>query len=225
MEASWAALKSSQQFVQGLKHLLRQAFADVVLELPAAGQERRKALIGRHSEQTLLVEQFAHSGAYGTTCGLAHISYSKVQPPGAFAAGCGDASQCRTVEQETRRYAGVAQQAFEAGVRRGFQAAERCAAYLVEVGFSDFPVAPSPAPRPTASGAFQQGDLGVVLKWLSLFEQIEVLRPVLGLGVVRWIGADNLDVEGFVLICRRHLAVGLGSADQDQELPRRSRVG
>ena len=129
-------LEAAQELVQGVQDLFGQALADLVLVLAAVLQQGGEALRARHAQEPGLSEEQAHGGRDRPSRGREHVRDAKVEPAGAFAPRRGDEAQSGAVEEQPRRHAGVAQEAFHASVGRGFEAAVRpraAARYVVEV--------------------------------------------------------------------------------------------
>ena len=131
-----SGLEATQKLVQGVQDLLGQALADLVLVLAAVLQQGGEALRARHAQEPGLSEEQAHGGRDRPPRGGKHVRDAKVEPAGAFAPRRGDESQGSAVEEQSRRHAGVAQEAFHAPVGRGFEAAVRSrptARHVVEI--------------------------------------------------------------------------------------------
>ncbi len=107
-------LEAAQQLVERVQHLFGEPLADLVLILPAVGEQRGEPPVARDGQQPRLAEQQAQGGGDGPTGGLDHVGYAEVEPARALAARSRDEAQCDAVEQQPRRDAGVAQQALHA---------------------------------------------------------------------------------------------------------------
>ena len=131
-----SGLEAAQELVEGVQDLLGQAFADLVLVLAAVLEQGGEALRARHAQEPGLSEEQAHRGRDRPPRGGEHVRDAKVEPAGAFAPRRGDEPERSAVEEQSRRHAGVAQEAFHAPVGRGFEAAVRprpAARHVVEV--------------------------------------------------------------------------------------------
>ena len=118
-------LESAQQLVERVQDLLGEALAHLVLVLAAVLEQSGEALLARLAQEPGLAEEQAHRGRDRPSCGGEHVRDAKVEPAGAFAPRCGDEPQGGAVEEQPRRDAGVAQEAFHAAVGRGFETAVR----------------------------------------------------------------------------------------------------
>ena len=114
-------LEAAEHLVQRVEHLLGELLADLVLELAAVVEQRAEPLLLRKDEQPLLAEQQAHRRADRAARGLRHRPDLELQPAGALAARRRDEPQDRAVEEQASWDAGLAEQAFHATVRRGFE--------------------------------------------------------------------------------------------------------
>ena len=73
-------LEAPQQLVEGVKDLLGEAFADLVLEFAAVPQQGGEALFRWRRQQPCLAEQLSHRRADRPACGLAHVRDLEVHP-------------------------------------------------------------------------------------------------------------------------------------------------
>ena len=118
-------LESAQQLVERVQDLLGEAFAHLVLVLAAVLEQGGEALLARLAQEPGLAEEQAHRGRDRPPRGGEHVRDAEVEPAGALAPRRGDEPQGGAVEEQPRRDAGVAQEAFHAAVGRGFESAVR----------------------------------------------------------------------------------------------------
>ena len=92
-------LHTTQQGVERVQHLLRQALADLVLKLTALIEQRRQPLVTRQRQQTFLTEQQAQGGNNRSASGQNHIGDAKIEPAGILATRSRDQPQRRAVKE------------------------------------------------------------------------------------------------------------------------------
>ena len=116
-------LEAAQELVEGVQHLLGEAFRDLILESAAVLKQRGQALVARQVQQAMLAQEQPQRGADRPARGLRHVRDAEVQPARTLAARRGDQAQRAAVEEEACRHTSLAQQPFHAAVRRGLKPA------------------------------------------------------------------------------------------------------
>ena len=120
-----SGLEAAQELVEGMQYLLGQTLADLVLILAAILEQRGEALRARLAEEPVLAEEQPHCSRDRPSRGGEHIRNAKVEPARALAPWRRNEAKGCTVEEQSRRHAGMAQEAFHAAVGRGFEATAR----------------------------------------------------------------------------------------------------
>ena len=113
-------LKSAQHLVEGVKHLLGEPLADLVLELAAVLEQGGQPMRGGQRQQPTLLQQQAHGGADRPAGGLRHLLHAEVHPAGAFPPGRRDQPDGQAVEQQAGLHFGAPEKALHPAVGRGF---------------------------------------------------------------------------------------------------------
>ena len=121
-----------------MQDLLGQALAHLVLVLAAVLEQGGEALRARLAQEPVLAEEHPHCSRDRPPCSGEHVRNAKVEPARALAPWRRNEAKRCSVEEQSRRHAGMAQEAFHAAVGRGFEAAARpCPAtgHVIEVLF------------------------------------------------------------------------------------------
>ena len=114
-------LDAAQELVQGVQHLVRELLADLVLVLPAVGEQRGEPLVPGQSQQPALVQQLPERGADGPAGHEQHVGDTKVHPARTLSVRRGDEAERMAVEQQAGGDSLRAEQALHPAVGRGFE--------------------------------------------------------------------------------------------------------
>ena len=118
-----SGLEATEELVQGVKHLLREALGNLVLVLAAAFKQGGEPLVARQRQQALLGKQQAQRGADRAPGGIDQIREAEVHPAGALASGGRDQAERDAVEQQPGGDTGAAQKALHSALGRCLQSA------------------------------------------------------------------------------------------------------
>ena len=110
-------IEAQQQFPQGLKHLLCQARAHVVLAFAAFVQQLRQPLIAAAAEHPVNTQQHLQGAEHGPARHGGHRLQREGDVAAGFTARSKDQAQCFTVEQQPNRVFAFFQKALKAVMR------------------------------------------------------------------------------------------------------------